>query len=85
MALACDDNMVDQRDTDEDPGLHKLQRKLAVRLTWATVAAWVVVYDESAGQAFAQERSEDIRKTDMNAIDLTQRYDVPGSNAIANI
>ncbi len=77
--------MVDERDAKQDASLHKLQRKLAIGLAGSTVAAGMVVHDESACLALTQQRSEDISGADMNAIDLAQRSDVPRANPIARI
>ena len=85
MAFTRDDNMVDERDAKKGPGLHKLQRKLAIGLAGSTVPAGMVVHDQRSGLAFTQQRSKDISGADMNAIDLAQRSDMARANAIARI
>lgn len=77
--------MIDQWDPKHQARLHKLQGQQAVGFAGATVAAGVVVHDQRAGHALAQERAKDIGGTDLHAIDLTQGCDVAAANAVARI
>lgn len=77
--------MIDEWDPKQQARLNKLHGQQAVGFAGATVTAGVVVHDQRAGHALAQEWAKDIGRTDLHAIDLTQGCDVAAANAVAGV
>ena len=77
--------MIDHRNSEKQTGLHKLQGQQAVCFTGTTIAAGMVVHDQRARHAFAQQGTKDIGRADQHAIHLAQGGDVATANAVARI
>lgn len=85
MSLAGDDHVIDHGNAEQQTGLHKLQRQQAVCFAGTTIAAGMVVHDQCARHALAQQGTEHIRRADQHAIHLAQGGDVTTANAVARI
>ncbi len=60
-ALLTDDEVVDQLDVEDAPGLHQLPRRLEVLLGGRGVAAGMVVSEDEGGAVANDGLAEDLR------------------------
>ncbi len=85
IAAAGHHDVIEQRDTQEVPGLRQPQGELLVFGARARLAAWVVVRHQRRGHPLAEQRPEHIGGAHQHAIDLPQGGDVTAADAVARV